>query len=225
MLVVELLDVELDCDVNDSLLPIDVVELEAPLVPVLVLALELLPIVAIDSSEVPMKAVDVVCGLVVLASVVVELLGVEDNTEVNASVLGSGVVDVEVEGVLLPVLLLISVVISAEVLEKTKDDVSCVVVLVLIVVDVLDDDDCTEVVKVELLTGMLIVDDASPSEVSPSVVNDVCWMGALVLIVVEDDADAVEVDVTRVLVLIVESLMIVAVVASEAPAEGIEEIT
>jgi len=225
MLVVELLDVELDCDVNDSLLPIDVVELEAPLVPVLVLALELLPIVAIDSSEVPMKADDVVCGLVVLASVVVELLGVEDNTEVNASVLGSGVVDVEVEGVLLPVLLLISVVISAEVLEKTKDDVSCVVVLVLIVVDVLDDDDCTEVVKVELLTGMLIVDDASPSEVSPSVVNDVCWMGALVLIVVEDDADAVEVDVTRVLVLIVESLMIVAVVASEAPAEGIEEIT
>ena len=122
-------------------------------------------------------------------------------------------------------LLLISVVISAEVLEKTTADVSCVTVLVLIVVDVLDDDDCTEVVKVELLTGMLIVDDASPSEVSTSVVNDVCWMGALVLIVVEDDADAVEVDVTRVLVLTVESLMIVAVVASEGPAEGIEEIT
>ena len=124
MLVVELLDVELDCDVNDSLLPIDVVELEAPLVPVLVLALELLPIVAIDSSDVPMKAVDVVCGLVVLASVVVELLGVEDDTEVDASVLGSGVVDADVEGVLLPVLLLSSGVISAKVMETTADDVS-----------------------------------------------------------------------------------------------------
>ena len=119
-----LLDVELNCDVNDSELPTGVVELETPLVLVLVLAPELLPIVAIDSSEVPTEAVDVVCGLVVLASVVVELLGVEDDTEVNASVLGSGVVDADVEGVLLPVLLLISVVISAEVMETTTDDVS-----------------------------------------------------------------------------------------------------
>jgi len=119
-----LLDVELDCDVNGSVLPTGVVELEAPLVLVLVLALELLPIVAIDSSEVPMKAVDVVCGLVVLALVVVELLGIKDDTEVNASVLGSGVVDADVEGVLMPVLLLSSAVISAEVMATTTDDVS-----------------------------------------------------------------------------------------------------
>jgi len=43
---------------------------------------------------------------------------------VKGSVLGSGVVDVEVEGVLLPVLLLSSGVISADVMETTTDDVS-----------------------------------------------------------------------------------------------------